>query len=240
LAGLFMAIAIIFQKVIAVNNIPGLPFLRVSFGGLSVIIFSSILLGPWFGMLVGVGSDLLGYFVLDPNPFMWQITVFYAIIGFASYFIFNLIRLWTNKTKSGVFAMILFGILLILISLMIFFDIIPGIQLWAKIVILIAAVALTVLVFILDALFSKKKVQNVVENKTIVLTAFVIEILLFIVCGTLLKTFAFTQTYAQPFKTYFMPVLMCQLLVAFANIPMNIVLLNVLFKISKKYFVLEE
>ena len=84
LAAIFIVLATICQKVVAINYIAVIPFLRISFGGPAIIIFSSILLGPWFGLLVGLGSDVLGYFIFDPknNAFFPQITAIYALLGF--------------------------------------------------------------------------------------------------------------------------------------------------------------
>ena len=93
LTGLFIALAVICQKVMAVNYIPALPFVRVSFCGPALIIFASILLGPFYGLIVGAASDLLGYLIFDPrtNPMFFQITLIYAVLGFASYFVFCLV-----------------------------------------------------------------------------------------------------------------------------------------------------
>ena len=94
LAAIFIVLATICQKVVAINYIAVIPFLRISFGGPAIIIFSSILLGPWFGLLVGLGSDVLGYFIFDPksNAFFPQITAIYALLGFASFFIFLFVK----------------------------------------------------------------------------------------------------------------------------------------------------
>ena len=99
LTGLFIALAVICQKVMAVNYIPALPFVRVSFCGPALIIFASIILGPFYGMVVGAASDLLGYLIFDPrtNPMFIQITLIYAVLGFASYFVFCLVRSITNR-----------------------------------------------------------------------------------------------------------------------------------------------
>ena len=43
-AGIFIAVVTILQKVLAINYIPVVPFLRISLGGPAVIIFSSIFL----------------------------------------------------------------------------------------------------------------------------------------------------------------------------------------------------
>ena len=67
LSGLFMALIVILQKVVAVNYLAFAPFVRISFGGPALIIFASVLLGPIYGALIGMGSDLLGYLIFDPR-----------------------------------------------------------------------------------------------------------------------------------------------------------------------------
>lgn len=69
LAGLFIALIVILQKVVAINYLAFAPFIRVSFGGPALIIFASILLGPIYGGLIGMASDLLGYLIFDPRMY---------------------------------------------------------------------------------------------------------------------------------------------------------------------------
>ena len=47
LAGILISLIIILQKVLAINYIPVVPFLRISLGGCALLIFASIFLGPW-------------------------------------------------------------------------------------------------------------------------------------------------------------------------------------------------
>ena len=54
LSGLFIALTVILQKVIAINYIPVIPFVRVSMGGPALIIFSSVFFGPIYGMIIGM------------------------------------------------------------------------------------------------------------------------------------------------------------------------------------------
>ena len=86
LAGLFMALTAVLQKVVAINYLAFAPFVRISFGGPALIIFSSILLGPIYGAFVGLGSDLLGYLIFDIRqfPLYPQITAIY--VAFAKRF----------------------------------------------------------------------------------------------------------------------------------------------------------
>ena len=119
LAGLFTALAVIMQKVVAVNYIPVLPFVRVSFCGPALIIFASILLGPIYGALVGAASDLLGYLVFDPRtyPPFFQITLIYALLGLGSYFVFSLVRSIKNKKLMAVVEIITLSLIWIAATL---------------------------------------------------------------------------------------------------------------------------
>jgi ECF transporter S component (folate family) len=125
LAGLLMALTIVLQKVIAVNYLAFAPFVRLSFGGPALIIFSSILLGPIYGALIGLGSDLLGYLIFDPRlypPFL-QITAIYTLLGLASYFIFSFVFALKNKKVMAIIEIASFiAIWLTISSYVIFSD----------------------------------------------------------------------------------------------------------------------
>ena len=121
LAGIFIILIALFQKVFAVNYIPVLPFVRISFGGPALIIFSSILLGPWFGLLVGAASDIVGFYIFDPKMFgsapFFQITFIYALLGFGSFFIYEFFQVIKNEKllltiESATFALLLIGLIL--------------------------------------------------------------------------------------------------------------------------------
>ncbi len=83
LAGILLALVIIFTRFLSFQNIPVIPFVRISLGP-ALIIFSSILLGPFFGAIVGGLSDILGI-VLVPNALGYGInpwfTAVYALLG---------------------------------------------------------------------------------------------------------------------------------------------------------------
>ena len=107
LAGLFIALVTVLQKVVAINYLAFAPFMRISLGGPALIMFSSVLLGPVYGMIVGIASDLLGYLVFDASglpPFL-QITAIYAVLGFVSYFVFSLVfSIKNRKVLSGAYS----------------------------------------------------------------------------------------------------------------------------------------
>ena len=234
LAATFMVLATICQKILAVNYIPIIPFLRISFGGPGIIIFSSILLGPWFGLLVGLGSDVLGYFIFDPknNAFFPQITAIYALLGFASFFVFLLVKkLIGEKIIKIVFPTF---IVLALVGVIIPVWIAPELQLygstyvlelWQKISITAGLVILSIVLFVFVIIFAKKN-HNVNVYKTS-FALLLIEITVMVMFGTLMKGSAFG------FATY--PViLLCQIIVLFVNVPLNTVLISLLSDIIKR------
>ena len=65
LSALFLALIIILTRITPLQNIPVIPWIRISLGP-ALIIFSSLILGPIYGAIVGALSDILGI-VLFPN-----------------------------------------------------------------------------------------------------------------------------------------------------------------------------
>ena len=243
LAGLFMALVTILQKVVAINYISLVPFVRISFGGCALIIFSSFFLGPWFGLLVGAGSDILGYFIFDPKTmgFFPQITAIYALMGLSSYFVFILVRLLKNKKLMMLGEYSLFGILILAITLFLVFNdtmtlysTTYTIELWQKITIplvLVAFLGILVLINIfMDKYFSKKEDSRIYFNVYQISTAcFIIEVGVMLIFGTLMKGFAFG------FATY-PAILISQIIVAFFNIPLNTFLISYIMRITKRFY----
>ena len=234
LAAIFIVLATICQKVVAINYIAVIPFLRISFGGPAVIIFSSILLGPWFGLLVGLGSDVLGYFIFDPkaNAFFPQITAIYALLGFSSFFIFLFVKKLIGERVIKVVApaFIVLALAAIIISIWVapslkLYGSTYTLELWQKISITAGLVVLTTILMVFILFYAKKnKDINVYK---VSFSLLLIEILVMVMFGTLMKGLAFG------FATY--PViLLCQIIVLFINIPLNTILISLLTKIVKR------
>ena len=234
LAAVFIVLATIFQKVVAINYIAVIPFLRISFGGPAIIIFSSILLGPWFGLLVGLGSDVLGYFIFDPknNAFFPQITAIYALLGFSSFFIFLFVKKLIGEKVIKVVAPTF--IVLALAAVILTIWVAPSLKLygttytlevWQKISITGGLFVLTAILMVFILLYAKKnKDINVYQ---VSFSLLIIEILVMVAFGTLMKGLAFG------FATY--PViLLCQIIVLFFNVPLNTILISILSKIIKR------
>ncbi len=234
LAAIFMVLAVILQKVVAINYIPIIPFLRISLGGPAMIIFSSIFLGPWFGLLVGLGSDVLGYFIFDPknNAFFPQITAIYALLGFASYFVFLFVkRLISEKVIKAVLPSFV-----VLASLGVILPIwlAPELQLygstyvlelWQKISITAGLVVLSAILLVFIFVYARK--NQTINVYKVSFALLLIEITIMVMFGTLMKGLAFG------FATY--PViLLCQIIVLFVNVPLNTVIISLITNVIKK------
>ena len=239
LAGLFIAIVTILQKVLAINYIPIVPFLRISLGGPAIIIFSSIFLGPLYGLVIGAVSDILGYFIFDPKNmgFFPQITAIYALLGLVSFFVFWLFKNIKNVKLmliiEGVsFAAILGGITvyLFLKNNLQLYGSTYTLELWQKILIPSLMFVLLCGLFVSSLLFERyyKKDQLPMNPINISFACFVIELLVMILFGTLMKGLAFG------FKTYPM-ILICQLVVMAVNVPLNTWLIILLLKVTNRY-----
>ena len=234
LAAIFIVLATICQKVVAINYIAIIPFLRISFGGPAIIIFSSIVLGPWFGLLVGLGSDVLGYFIFDPksNAFFPQITAIYALLGFASFFIFMFVKKLIGEKVIKVVAPTF--IVLALAAVIITIWLAPSLKLYGTTYTLVLwqKISITSLLVVLSAGLVAFVILYVRKNKDINVyqvsfALLLIEILIMVIFGTLMKGFAFG------FATY--PViLLCQIIVLFINVPLNTILISLLSKIIKR------
>lgn len=230
LAGIFTALVAVFQKVLAINYVPGLPFVRLSFGGPALIIFSSILLGPWYGLLVGAASDVLGYFIFDMSSFGWfpQITVIYAVLGFVSYFVFGLIRHFDNKKKMILTEIVAF---IIFIASIVLFLIQQDVDLWIKIVIPSIALVLGTLCLVMICFLNKKiepsKKLNLFQ---ISFASFILDVVVLLAFGTLMKSFAFG------FESYLL-IFTCQAFVLFFNILIDTIVLSLMLKLTNKYFI---
>ena len=53
LSALILALVVIFNKVLAINYISFVPFVRISFGSIALLVFASIAIGPIYGLFIG-------------------------------------------------------------------------------------------------------------------------------------------------------------------------------------------
>jgi len=242
LAGLFIALVTICQKVLAINYISVIPFVRISFGGVALIMFSSYLLGPWFGLLIGAASDIIGYFIFDPKTFGFfpQITAIYALLGFASYFLFSFIRFLKNKKIMALVEYIFLFSATVGVSLFIglndeltLYSQTYQVTLATKIIVPICLVILSVVLVVFNFLIDNKskKISSLPINiYQISFTCLISEVLIMVLFGTLMKGLAFG------FQTYIV-ILIAQIIVSFINIPLSTIILMYIMYLTRKYIV---
>ena len=230
LTGLFIALAVICQKVMAVNYIPALPFVRVSFCGPALIIFASIILGPFYGMIVGAASDLLGYLIFDPrtNPMFIQITLIYAVLGFASYFVFCLVRSITNRKLM--LGIEIGTLLLIWGATTVFLITNAKVELVFKIIVPIISGLLFIGLILFSILFKGKEDYPFISPLHICFASFVCDFFFLLWFGSLMKAWAFGFN-------LFIAIFLCQALVMFVNVVLDTFFISTFQRFTKKYFV---
>ena len=233
LAGIFIILIALFQKIFAVNYIPVLPFVRISFGGPALIIFSSILLGPWFGLLVGAASDIVGFYIFDPKMFgsapFFQITFIYALLGFASFFIYKLFQAIKNERLLLSIEVVVFTILLVGLTLFSALDYDVNLALVYRILIPVGSLILLGLTLFTQLFlfrFFKKREINI-NVFSVGFACFVIELTIMVGFGVLMKWWAFSGS-------TFLIILVSQIIVAFFNIPLNTFLVSYIMYLSNR------
>lgn len=230
LAGLFIALAVIMQKVVAVNYIPVLPFVRVSFCGPALIIFASILLGPIYGFLVGAASDLLGYLIFDPRtypPFL-QITAIYAVLGAGSYFIFSLVR--SIKSRKMMLGIEIGSLSAVWIAATLFLLLNPQAELVFKIVVPIVSGLLFIGLILFSVLYKGQEDNPFISPLHICFASFICDFLFLLLFGSLMKSLAFGLN-------LFVTIFLCQALVMFVNVMLDTIFISTFQRFTKKYFV---
>lgn len=247
LCGLFIALAMVLNKVLAINYIPIIPFLRISLGGPAIIILSSLLLGPIYGMFVGGLSDIFGYIIFDIKsfPYMPPITLTYILLGFLPAFLFALVQHIKNKK-----AMLLSEIVP-MVAIIAFVSIYLGcnssltlygttyqINLWMKIVIPIVLLALFALIIVFTVLVDKKMMKMILDederNKIlnpyqISFVCFIVELIVMLLFGSWMKSIAFGYN-------MFMAIFVCQIITMFVNIPLNVSIISCVLIVGRKHF----
>ena len=239
LSGLFLALIMILQKVIAINYLSFAPFVRISFGGPALIIFASILLGPIYGLLIGAGSDILGYFIFDIKSFPYypQVTAIYALLGFAAYFVFSVVYSIQNKKLLSIIEIAFLSLIWIAVSLYVIFSkqitlfsSTYDVSILTKVLVpsILALIFLGVILFSL--LYKPKEDHPLMSTQQICFASFICDFFIIVLFGSVMKAWAFG------FAT-FLAIILCQAMVMFINIMLDTLFLCVFQKFTKKYFI---
>lgn len=173
LSALIIAIVIVFSKFLPISNVFSLPFLRISLGP-TILIFASLLLGPYYGAMVGLLSDLIG-FIFDSTgyPYNPLFSLTYLLYGLVPGLLVYLLK--KNKTKLPIIQFVIFLILDLFIIL--FFSLNDSISpyggkeyildLNTKIIVITCTIAVTLLYFVIYLILYKKfktQEQRIVLN----------------------------------------------------------------------------
>ena len=239
LAGLFIALIVILQKVVAINYLAFAPFVRISFGGPALIIFASILLGPIYGALIGMGSDLLGYLIFDPRmyPPYLQITAIYTVLGFVSYFIFSFVFSVKNRKLLTIIEIIVMAAIWLATSLFVvlnnqitLFSSTYDVPLLTKILVPSILGVMFIGIILFSVLYKPKDDNPYMSPLHICFASFICDLLVIVLFGSVMKAWAFG------FAT-FLTIIICQAMVMFVNVTLDTLFISTFQRFTKKYFI---
>ena len=238
LSALILSLTIICTRLLSIQNIPIIPFVRVSIGP-ALIIFASIFLGPVAGLVVGAASDILGI-VLFPNALGYSInplfTVVYGLLGLLPYFIFKVAKTVSKNSINFVIISVILGSLCVFVT--IFMSLNSSIVLfgktyefltWHKALVIslswVLSVATLVALFFTHKHFEKKYGQDEVHVYPIAVASVLVELVVMLILNTIVKVMFF--------EVDFLFIFFSQAVVFFIDIPLNtfvVSLLGVLYK----------
>ena len=241
LSGLLLALTIIFTRFLSIQNIPIIPFVRISLGP-CLIIFSSLLLGPIYGGIVGGLSDILGI-VLVPsalgygiNPFF---TVVYTLLGVLPWVVYQLVKKIKNEkilyflsvgTLSSLFVFLLF--FLIFTSDITLFGKSYHFEWWVKLIILVSSfifsVATSIGLIFINNYFKKKYEDKLISPYKIAFVSSVSELLVLLIINTIVKQIFFNSD--------FLIIFFSQAIVYFINIALDTFVISLLSILVSKVF----
>lgn len=238
LTALLLAINIILSRT-PILSIYVTPFVRFSLGP-SIVIFSSLLLGPISGAIVGGVGDILGIIIYNPSGFSINplISCVYLLLGIIPYLIYFLIkRIKNNKTMFIINSSLLLGFLLGIVLLTIFNNTINigGNNVYTlndinkALIIIISSVILlllSVLFFFMNKYFNK---TNKITSNLFYKISFIVlicEIIIFLGLNIIAKVILFEVNY--------LIILFPQILISVINIPVSSFVITYLLLLVNK------
>lgn len=239
LTGLLLALTIICTRLLSIQNIPIIPFVRISFGP-ALIIFSSLLLGPLCGAIVGAGSDILGI-VLFPNSLGYGInpffTIVYGLLGIFPWVIYYFVKNIKNKkiTAISMFSFMLALWVFILVFLMSHDQIsVMGkeyiFEVWHKWLIIGLSFALSIAtglaIYFTNKMMKKKFNDDDIKTYSIAICCLICEVILMLILNSIVKTFVY--------EVDFLFVFFAQAVVFFIDVPLNTFVATYLLLLTKR------
>ncbi len=229
LAGLLLALTIIFTRFLSIQYIPGIPFTRISLGP-CMIIFASLLLGPIYGGAVGGLSDLFGILMV-PNAQGYSInpliTVCYTLLGIVPWLVYKLVlKIKSERVEYIALISVLFAftIFVTIVTLTIYQDL----KLWVKLVIIIGSSVISVASVFLVPLINRffKKKDSTIKVYKIGFTSAIVEFVVLFLLNSFAK--------AYYFQTDVLFIMFCQGVAFFINILLDTFLISYLIFILKR------
>ena len=116
LSGMLIALAIILERFLSIPI--GLTN-RIAFGS-AIVIVSSLMVGPFYGMIVGAATDIFGFMIFNATGLVFTpfVTVGYVVLGFLPYFLY---RAFQNRFFQQYGMFLLQGLLLFISVYAIYF-----------------------------------------------------------------------------------------------------------------------
>lgn len=238
-SALLLALTIICTRLLSIQNIPIIPFVRISLGP-ALIIFTSIFVGPIPGLVVGAASDILGI-VLFPNALGYSInpffTIVYGLLGLLPYFTFRATNLVKKNSINFTIISAILGCLFVFVTVFIFlnseivlFNKTYTFLLWHKFLIsglsLLFSVGTLFAVYFTNRNLVKKYGEDQVHTYPIAIAVIIVELFVMLILNSLVK--------ALFFEVDFLFVFFSQAVVFFIDIPLNTFVVALLGVITRK------
>ena len=202
LASILLVLIIIFTRVVAINNLPVVPFLRISLGP-SLIVFSSLLLGPIYGAFIGGLSDILGI-VMFPNAYSINplFTLVYFLFGLTPPLLYWLVKKIKKEITLFIINCIVLFSIALFVTLFVFLN--PEFTLygvkyllpfWSKILIstlsFITSISLVIAIYFINRYYHRKNDSYQLDINKFAFIAIVNNLVWMLGLNSLIKTFFF-------------------------------------------------
>ena len=239
LTGLLLALTIICTRLLSIQNIPIIPFVRISFGP-ALIMFSSLLLGPLCGAVVGAGSDILGI-VLFPNSLGYGInpffTVVYGLLGILPWVIYYLVKNIKNNKITAIFMFFfMFALWIFVFVFLLTHDQISVMgkeyifELWHKWLIIglsfVLSILTSVAIYFTNKMMERKFGDEDIKTYSVAICCLICEVILMLILNSIVKMFVF--------EVDFLFVFFAQAVVFFIDVPLNTFVVTYLLLLTKK------
>lgn len=222
LSALLLTLTIILTRVTPLQNFPLIPWVRISLGP-ALIIFSSILLGPFYGAIVGAGSDILGI-VLFPNALGYGInplfTLVYGLLGVLPWLIYIIFKRVKNYRIPLICTIIAAVLIFAALVYFIFFSSLISenynfeiYHKWIIVSIVFALLVGTIISLFFINRYYVKKYGEIYSPYKIAFVCLVSDFLLMLILNSFVKTITFEVNYWIIF--------FAQAIVFFIDVPLN-------------------